>query len=290
MRVCIVALDALEYTIVDQGDYVNLKQAEYGRAEVDVYLLSTPMVWASFITGKEPEEQGVVGPHRWDKPWAQWLMKTSIKVSKKLHLPNIKGKGKVLEKLDLAHRRMYNREDFKNRGVPTIFDYVEKKVTIGVPSYDEWGFPGILDAIGNPIKEKRLAEKAWLKFYRTKEKVLELLDSDWELFMVHFHIVDTIQHIWWHKEDYIAGLYEEMDKTVKEIKTKLPKNTFMLIVSDHGLLKGDHTPYAFYSCNEPLNLKNPKITDFAEIILQKLGVPSKKEVEEIKERLRSLGY
>lgn len=45
-----------------------------------------------------------------------------------------------------------------------------------------------------------------------------------------------------------------------------------------------------YSCNQRLNLHEPRITDFADIIREKLGVPSKNEVEKVKERLRKLGY
>jgi len=286
VKVCIIALDALEYTIVDQGDYPNLKQAEYGKVEVNVYPLRTPTIWASFLTGKQPKKHGVISMHKWNQRWIEWLMRRSIKLGLYKSLTG-KGRGKVLEGLGLAHRRMYNKEDFEARGVSTIFDFVEKKVALSVPSYNEWPHEGksrmkVVDAIGNPVKERVLVEERWENFYYKKEKTLKLLESDWELFMVHFFIADPIQHLWWHKEDYIAGLYEEMDKTVKEIKTKTPKNTFTLVISDHGSLKGHHTPYAFYSCNEPLNLKNPKITDFAEIILQKLRIPSKQSREDKK--------
>lgn len=292
LKVCVVALDALEYTLVNRGDYPNLKQPEYGLVEINVstHGLRTPVIWASFITGEKPEKHGVIDEAEWDKPWAKLLRK----ISNKFGLYRIPGKGKILEKSSLARRKIYSEEHFRSRDIPTIFDYVEKTVVISVPSYNEWTDSlkarGKLGAIGNPLREKELEKYVWEMFYRKKEKTLELLESDWELFMVHFFIVDIIQHMWWYKADYLRNLYNEMDKTARQIKMKLPKNTFLLIVSDHGSLKGYHTPYAFYSCSEPLDLKNPKITDFASIILQKLGVPSKKETDEIKEKLRSLGY
>jgi len=148
----------------------------------------------------------------------------------------------------------------------------------------------IVDAIGNPYKEKSLAEKAWTDFQQKKRRVMKLLNDDWDLFMVHFYVADIIQHLWWYKKDLMANLYQKMDETAKQIEMKLPPEVFTLILSDHGFMNGYHSPYAFYSSNKPINLKHPKITDFANIIQEKLGIPSKHEIKEIKERLRSLGY
>ena len=52
----------------------------------------------------------------------------------------------------------------------------------------------------------------------------------------------------------------------------------ILIVSDHGQENGLHTNYGFYSCNKKLDLDNPNISDFKDVIEKMIykGKKSKK--------------
>ena len=53
---------------------------------------------------------------------------------------------------------------------------------------------------------------------------------------------------------------------VGKLKEILPEDMIILIVSDHGQENGLHTNYGFYSCNKKLDLDNPNISDFKDVI------------------------
>ncbi len=288
-KVCIIGLDCLEYMVLSKEEYLNLRQKQYGQVQLNVYPPNTEMIWASFITGEKPEKHGIIADIEMKRGITEPIKTLSIELGLQKVLTKIQSK---ITKAFKLLPRAYVKEDFQ---VPTIFDFADKSVAVSIPAYNEWSEcvksrKMIVDAIGNPYKEKILAEKAWMDFQQKKKRVITLLDHDWDLFMVHFYIADIIQHLWWYKTNRITDLYQKLDETTKQIKMKLPPEVFTLVISDHGFMNGHHSSYAFYSSNESLNLKRPRITDFARIIREKLGVPSKQEIEEIKERLRSLGY
>ena len=61
-KILIIALDGLEYTYIDQGNYPHIKQQEYGTVKVPVTEIdeaSTPIIWSSFVTGEQPEIHGI---------------------------------------------------------------------------------------------------------------------------------------------------------------------------------------------------------------------------------------
>jgi len=48
----------------------------------------------------------------------------------------------------------------------------------------------------------------------------------------------------------IMKAYFELDRLVAQVKEMIPKNTLLMIVSDHGVeAGGHHSPKAFYSFN-----------------------------------------
>jgi len=150
-----------------------------------------------------------------------------------------------------------------------------------------------MDALrsGNRKLMKETADLAWRVFEKKREEVLQELNGDWDIFMVHFYILDPLQHLYWYDHGYVSKAYEKADKTVEMIKDKMKDvECLLLIVSDHGHKKGVHTPHGFYSCNRRLKLINPKITDFAEALRSCLGLPSREEELKIYRRLKSLGY
>ena len=48
------------------------------------------------------------------------------------------------------------------------------------------------------------------------------------------------------------------------------EDSLTIILSDHGSIKGLHTPYGFYSLSKPLDLDNPHITEFYDIIMEEI--------------------
>lgn len=276
-----MGLDALEYTLVEQFRLTNLKQLEYGKVDISSFKkILTPMIWTSFITGLSPKEHGVTAFYKWDEKWARWLRNFSASIG----LGRIKEKGRILEKFGLAHRRIHEDKDLKERGIKTIFDYAEHPIAFSVPSYNEEPsasafhktdlLKGYYDG---KVTGEEVKKRVWSSFERRKRNLTETLDRDkkWDLLMFYEHgATDLLGHIFRGNLTEMWEIYVQMDLFLKEVKEKIGDETFTLVVSDHGMKPvgryGVHSSYAFYSSNIPLNLNFPKITDFKDIILEKL--------------------
>lgn len=131
MRVFILALDGLEYTLLKKWRCRYLLQRQHGTFKVSEEYFHkegvpcSPKVWASFITGKKPQEHGV---RDW---WVYGKVLDRIK-----YLPvirHIKGKRKILWRLGLKPR-IVDRSDIK---CETIFDVVRPSIAVYVPAYND---------------------------------------------------------------------------------------------------------------------------------------------------------
>ena len=119
-------------------------------------------------------------------------------------------------------------------------------------------------------KAAECVELNWRIFHEKLEQASrELEEGSWDLLMVHFLILDTIGHLYWYKPGKLKDAYRFMNTAVSRLLSKV-KDQLVLIVSDHGMKKGVHAEYAFYSSNVPLKLVDPKLTDFHDIILERL--------------------
>jgi len=88
------------------------------------------------------------------------------------------------------------------------------------------------------------------------------LQSDWDLFLACFMIIDNLSH---------CGRLDEEKYHLLEIDVKrlisLANSTWTLIIGDKS---PSHTPPGFYSSSKPLNLDNPYLSDFYNIIRREL--------------------
>lgn len=295
VTVLIIGLDGLEYTLVEKFDLKTLQQVEYGK--VDLLLKNneeplTPTIWCNFITGKTPDVHGVRAIQKWRYPLLE-------KFYASLRSFDVRHRGlwrgvlfNIFDGMNLFQMRgmrdFFTKEDIK---CDTIFDDIDSTVAISIPSFNEDAINKELRRLVVEGRKSELKKRAHEAFIGRKKRFLNALNQKPSLLMVHFFLLDLIQHIFPYDTEYIKKTYERIDSFIGEVKERLCANeVFLLVVSDHGLLEGYHTPYGFYSCNEPLKLKNPKITDFADIIRKKLGVQSEQDTEKIRENLRRLGY
>lgn len=296
MKALILGVDGAEYDLIASGDFPNLKQVKYGRVEINVRPLFTPIVWASFITGMVKEEHGIHGMHKWSSGLIDRLRNWSLEtgLSHKIIGKNLVYVGRFLEFLGFE-TKLYDKSDLK---VSTIFDYADRSIAISVPSYNEDPMNQVIrkkemDALRSGSRKlmKETADLSWRIFEETREKVFRALTEDWSIFMVHFYVLDPLQHLFWYDNELIGKAYAKLDETVKLIKDRITDaECLLLIVSDHGHKKGQHTPYGFYSFNKELKLENPKITDFAGVIRSYFGLPTREDEMKIYRRLKSLGY
>ena len=254
-KVFIIALDGLEPSLVNPT-MPNITQKYYGTTVVNVHPLQTPVLWGAFLTGTT--DNGIKGMKRHNR-----LTETLSRILGYERVTKLMAKLKIQ-----TATRLYTKKDLTK---PTIFDLVPKTIAISVPAYNE---PEIyleirretVEAIGDRYKTLALLLKVWKLFNIEYEETLWKLKTDWNLFMVHFFVTDTIGHLYWNNPERIKKCYRLIDRKIKYLKESVDDETLVLIVSDHGLKKGLHTPKGFWSTNIDLNLKNPKITDFYNII------------------------
>lgn len=282
---CILALDALEYDLVEEFDLENIKQQEYGKTDITMFKdLATPIIWASFISGLPPEKHGLeinAIPH-----WRSSFIDNLRKLSMKVKLDRIKGKGKIFELLGFEHRAFYEEmvTEFRSRRIETLFDVIPNAKALSVPPYQKWidSETQLLtkQAIEKEEKISAFEKHVWKIFEQKRDKCIKIIqEGNWNLFMAHFMFTDLLGHFFAGNLTKMFGVYIKAEQLVEEVKNILGDETLLLIVSDHGMktfgkgMYGEHSDHGFYSSNIPLGLKNPKITDFFDLIVKQTKLP-----------------
>lgn len=283
MKCVVLAFDGLEYNLVKKFDLMTLKQEEYGKVRIpktcyrkvkspqfnEAHLEPyTPLVWFSFLTGKLPARD-TFSYKKWDNQFLDALQSLTTKVG----LGRIKNKGKLFRLLGFSFRNL-EKQDYT---VPTIFDLAERSHAINIPIYSKDrsfnldenpdDFDNFKDFVDTVLTNQMR------KFHELKERALRSLEQqdDWDLFMVYFKTLDHYGELCFGNIQRLKDAYSKFDRFVAEVNDKV-KNSFVLIISDHGMERlgktpfGKHSNYAFYSINMQLKLKKPKITDFYTLI------------------------
>ena len=218
----------------------------------------------SFITGTEPANHGITVGNRYKNPLLNWVQ---VNLWRPLGLTGKTGIGNLLRKW--FRYDTCTKEDIE---VPTIFDLIDNSVAINIPSFNESESnkrlrelcAGYLDGTVDRDKLEFFLEA---NYNETMSSFFDAISRDPPLVMVHIFPLDIVGHSFYDDEETIERWYRRVDADVGKIKKMYPKR-WCLIVSDHGLLNGKHTNYAFYSSNIPIGLKEPRLTDFKKIILK----------------------
>jgi len=268
MRVCILAYDGLDYYLVRDGDYPNLKQAEHGLVDISGFTLSTYVLWASFITGLEQTQHKV-----------RFLWKFIPERLYSFLAPKVE---RILDKFSMLRREVigiadlwHTKEDFRRKGIKTIFDYAKRPVAISIPSYNEsetdiW-IALRTDFVSGHEEALRFMKYIWKVHEDKKREVLRRLrEEEWDLFMAWFALADLVGHLLWYDEEQMTAAYRDLDEFAGLVRDLIPEDTLLLIVSDHGTIRDRHVPYAFYSSNIRLGLERPRITSFFRIVISAL--------------------
>jgi len=280
--VCILALDALEYDLVEEFDLKNIKQQEYGKIDVTIFKhLATPIIWASFITGLPPEKHGL--DRETIPQWNNLVIDKLRWLSTKMQLGRIKGKGKILEFLGFEHRAFYEKtlEEFKKRKLQTLFSVIPNSEALSVPPYQKWIDSEtqllLKQAVEKEEKIGTFEQHIWSIFEQKRDKCIKnIREGNWNLFMTHFMFTDLLGHLYAGNLTKMFGVYIRAEQLVEDVKKIIGDETLLLVVSDHGMktfgkgIYGDHSNHGFYSSNVQLNLVNPKITDFFNVIVKTL--------------------
>jgi predicted AlkP superfamily phosphohydrolase/phosphomutase len=301
--VCIIAIDALEFDLVHSFFCENLKQKEYGKidqSEFKKYSPTgepfTPVVWSSFITGKMPEQTGILIKRKQGNSIIETAKRAIFRsniTDKLVDMLSIRKWGwikKIRKKTRsrFAHtsgvRQAWNtnEEYYKKKNLETIFDFSESPEIIAMPAYRSYE--------QTTAKETHTeVKKTWQKFTKGEisgaefiqreleffekeiDEAFAILQGKWDLFVFYTKMIDYVGHFFaWNKKTMWL-FYSRVETFIEEIQNRFGEDTFILVISDHGMQgNGVHSDHAFYSMNIHLNLENPKITDFYGIITEKL--------------------
>lgn len=233
--IVVLAIDALEYTLVEKYQCDSLKQKYYGKTNISEFSEPRTMVlWSSFMTGENKEKEILAAGDQ-----KMWDTKIDINDTFFVNFENpkiIDLPGFNYNKKQHDHERKLLREYFESQ------DKNEKE----------------------KIK-KEYNEHAFSHHRKIKAEFQEVLEGNFDFVVGYFSVADVIGHLNFGNNLMMKMIYKDLDEVAKEIKHDF------IVLSDHGMKAigqfGDHSEYGFWST--PFRgLGSPKITDFSKIIME----------------------
>jgi hypothetical protein len=234
MMITIIAIDALEFQLVEELDKAHLKGVHHGKTDISEFSEPRTMVlWSSFMTGENKESEILA---LGDKE--MWNARTE-------HEDTFFSKFKDPCIIDLPGYNYDLEQHDQERALLKAYFAVEdegEKVDI----------------------RKQYNEHAFEHHRNVKEIFLEELHTGHDLLLGYFSIADVVGHLNFGNRMLIKMIYRELDEIASLVQGKL------VVLSDHGMKAignyGDHSEYGFWSTSFR-DLGTPKITDFAQIIV-----------------------
>ncbi len=231
--ITVIAIDALEYALVQEFDMKNLKQEYYGKTDISEFSQPRTMVlWSSFMTGKNMEEEILA---KGDKEMWNTRIPLEDTFFSKFDNPVV---------IDLPGYNYDLEQHKREREIMKQFFSTEDPEE----------------------KNKIRTEYNNLSFehHRTvKEKFLKALEEDHDFVLGYFSVADVIGHLNFGNKLLMKMIYRDLDDIASKAKGDV------IILSDHGMkpvgMFGDHSEYGFWSTNFK-DLGTPRITDFAKVI------------------------
>lgn len=231
--IVVLAIDALEYDLVEKFQCSHLMQKFYGKTDISEFSEPRTMVlWSSFMTGKN--------------------METEI--------------------LAMGDKNMWNtrietgRTFFSGFNNPAIIDLPGYNYDLRQHEAERTLLRKFFDGEGNQEKETIRESYNRLVFdhhKKIKKEFSAALAGNHDLVLGYFSIADVIGHLNFGNVFMMKMIYRDLDEMAGTI---VPP---MIVLSDHGMkpvgIFGDHSEYGFWSSGST-NLGMPKITDFPKIV------------------------
>jgi predicted AlkP superfamily phosphohydrolase/phosphomutase len=250
----ILALDGVPYTLlkrlIDGGRLPNLKQVitESGFRPMDSVLPPvSSSAWASFMTGHEPLDHGIMGFVDRNPSTMEWFVPSA----------------KHLKKETLLRTLSENGRQVFSMNVPLTYppEAVNGIIISGflAPDPDRATYPAhlgkILKARGYRIDaDVELAKQDGAAFLNQLEDIMakrfeilfHYLDKrDWDLFMIHIMETDRLHHFFWKDMEEGTSLfakrfydfYQKLDRHIGLLMDRLPDEAELILLSDHGFTK-----------------------------------------------------
>ncbi|MCC7572386.1 MAG: alkaline phosphatase family protein [Candidatus Methanofastidiosum sp.] len=230
----VLAIDALEYALVEKYQCENLKQKYYGKTNISEFSQPRTMVlWSSFMTGenKEKEILKLGDKEMWNKQF------------------------------DIKETFFFNFQDPKIIDLPG-FSYDKKQ------HEEERELLKAYFATDSPEEKTKIRNDynahAFSHHRKIKTEFLEALEGNYDFVLGYFSVADVIGHLNFGNNLMMKMIYKDLDEIAGAIKHNF------IVLSDHGMKAigqfGDHSEYGFWSTSFK-DINNPKITDFSKIIV-----------------------
>jgi hypothetical protein len=231
--IVVLAIDALEYDLVEKFQCRHLMQKFYGKTDISEFSEPRTMVlWSSFMTGKNLENEILA---MGDKE----MWNTRIETGRTFF------------------------SGFKN---PAIIDLPGYSYDLRQHEAERTLLRKFFDAQGNSEKEtirKSYNQLVFDHHQKIKKEFSSALEGTHDLVLGYFSIVDVIGHLNFGNVFLMKMIYRDFDEIAGTIDHPI------LVLSDHGMksvgIFGDHSGYGFWSSGST-DLGLPKITDFSKII------------------------
>ncbi len=231
--IVVLAIDALEHTLVEEFNCKNLMQKFYGKTDISEFSEPRTMVlWSSFMNGKNMEEEVMA----------------------------LGDEGMWNTRFDIKDTFF---DQFEN---PKIIDLPGFSYTKEQHDKERILLKQFFDAKSDDEKKdirKEYNTHAFDHHRRIKQEFSDALNGDHDFVLGYFSVADVIGHLNFGNRPMMKMIYKDMDEIAETIKNNY------IVLSDHGMEKigmfGDHSNYGFWSTSFK-DLGNPRITDFAEII------------------------
>jgi hypothetical protein len=230
--ITVIAIDALEFDLVERYNATHLKQKFYGKTNISEFSEPRTMVlWSSFMTGKNMESE-------------------------------VLAKGdKEMWNIRIDHDDTF----FSNFSKPCIIDLPGYNYDLSQHNQERKLLKAFFDSDEDDKEDirKKYNELAFEHHRNIKKNFLNSISKDHDFILGYFSLADVIGHLNFGNRMMMRMIYREFDEIASQVEGKL------LILSDHGMKAigqfGDHSDYGFWS-NNYRDIGTPMIIDFADLI------------------------
>lgn len=232
--IVVLAIDALEYDLVEKFKCRNLMQKFYGKTDISEFSEPrTIVLWSSFMTGINMEQEILaLGDN------GMWNVRIE---PKRTLFPKFENPV-IIDLPGYNYETRYHEEE--RNLLKKFFDVQHGSEKESVrESYNRLAFE---------------------HHRKIKNDFIKAISGSHDLVLGYFSIADVIGHLNFGNAFLMKMIYRDLDEIAGGIDSPF------LVLSDHGMKPvgffGDHSSYGFWSSDE-YDLGEPKITDFKTIIL-----------------------